>query len=132
MVLRLLLHAARILAAWRRLGLTATFFRYRTFLPRFLLVAGALIQVRALGGEVELRGGNEVLVAAGVGAGADEDEPAGAAAARFHTALRPGVAGEADWQGTWIGGFTQLRASFGLPTGKAIASAAAYASGVGC
>ena len=49
------------------------------------------------------------------------------AALAFQTALLE----QDDFQGEWIGGFTELRSSFAA-TGKAISRATAYASGVGC
>ena len=61
---------------------------------------------------------------AGAGAGST-------ATAEFRTALRDAdQAGS--WEGDWISGGTQLRGSFELPHGKAVATAHAYASGVGC
>ena len=55
---------------------------------------------------------------------------AGKTTAYFHTALR--ASDPSDWQGEWIGGYTQLRASFEIPSDKQVSSASAYASGIGC
>jgi len=47
--------------------------------------------------------------------------------------FRTALLADTDWEGVWLGGGTQMRTTFTLPKGRgAIASATAYASGVGC
>ena len=62
-----------------------------------------------------------------------EDEGTDASGATAHGSFQTALRAAPDWKGAaWIAGFTQARAPFTVREDSAIASATAYASGLGC